>query len=258
MRLTTLGGSAAGPNTGQGCSGSLVEVASTRVVLDLGPGTLLELRRHADFRTLDAVILSHLHLDHVLDVLALRFALAYNPVPPPRRIPLWLPPGGRDFLRRAAAAFTTTDGIDAFFADVFAVDEYDPDRALAVGAARVRFAPTVHFAPCWAIRVDPAEGGAGIAYTADTGPAAELGPLLAGAAVLLAEATTPAEGADPAAERGHLTPVEAATWATIAGVSTLVLTHLWEENGAEQARREAATRFGGRIEVAVPGLAVSW
>ena len=258
MRLTTLGGSAAGPNTGQGCSGALVEVGSTRVVLDLGPGTLLELRRHADFRALDAVILSHLHLDHVLDVLALRFALAYNPIPPPRRIPLWLPPGGRDFLRRAAAAFTTTDGIDAFFANVFAVDEYDPDRTLAIGAARVRFAPTVHFAPCWAIRVDPVDGDAGIAYSADTGPTADLVSFLAGAAVLLAEATTPSEGADPAVERGHLTPIEAATWATKANVATLVLTHLWEEIGVERARREAAARFGGRIEVAVPGLTISW
>lgn len=258
MRLTTLDGSAAGPDTGQGCAGALVEVGSTRVVLDLGPGTLLELRRHADFRTLDAVILSHLHLDHVLDVFALRFALAYNPIPPPRRIPLWLPPGGRDFLRRAAAAFTTTDGIDAFFADVFAVDEYDPGRTLAIGAARVRFAPTVHFVPCWAIRVDPVDGDAGIAYTADTGPTADLVPFLAGAAVLLAEATTSTEGADPAADRGHLTPIEAATWATMAKVSTLVLTHLWEENGPEQARREAAARFKGRVEVAAPGLTISW
>src|SRR5688572_27843045 len=119
MRLTILGGSAAGPNTGQGCSGLLVETATSRLVIDLGPGTLPELRRHADFRTLTGIVVSHLHLDHVLDLLALRFALAYNPVPPPGPIPLWLPPGGRDFFRRVAEAFADSDAAPAFFSDVF-------------------------------------------------------------------------------------------------------------------------------------------
>ncbi len=104
MRLTVLGGSAAGPNVGQGCSGYLLDVGSTRLVLDLGPGTLPELRRFADFRTLAGLVVSHLHVDHVLDLVALRFALAYNPVRPPGRLPLWLPPGGQDFLGGVAAA----------------------------------------------------------------------------------------------------------------------------------------------------------
>lgn len=258
MRLTILGGSAAGPNTGQGCSGALVEVESTRLVVDLGPGTLPELRRHADFRTLDAVVVSHLHLDHVLDVLALRFALAYNPSPPPRRLPLWLPPGGRDFLRRAALAFTTVDKNDAFFGEVFAVDEYDPAASLTVGAARVRFAPTVHPVPCWAIRVDPIDGGAGLAYTADTGPTADLSSLVTGASVLLAEATSPGDASEAAADRQHLTATEAARLAATTGVSTLVLTHIWEEHGAESSRWQAAEAFGGRIEIAVPGLSIAW
>ena len=83
MRLTILGGSAASPNAGMGCAGLLVLTDRTRLVLDLGPGTLQELRRHTDFRTLDAVIVSHMHVDHVLDLLALRHALAYNPLPAP-------------------------------------------------------------------------------------------------------------------------------------------------------------------------------
>lgn len=258
MRLTILGGSAAGPNTGQGCSGSLVEIGSTRLVLDLGPGTLPELRRHTDFRTLDAVVLSHLHLDHVLDVLALRFALSYNPIPPPRRVPLWLPPGGLRFLDRAAAAFAEPDRNAAFFTEVFAVAEYDPERPLTIGRARLRFAPTVHFVPCWAIRVDHVDGSPGVGYTADTGPSADLGPLLTGAAVLLAEAAAPAATAEAAAERGHMTAAEAASLAVAAGTPTLVLTHLWEENGTERAVSEAAAIFPRHIEVGTPGLAVSW
>src|SRR5215216_3648310 len=104
MELTILGGSAAGPNPGQGCSGYLVGSGMTRVVLDLGSGTFPELRRHVDYRLLDGVVLSHWHLDHFLDILALRYALEYNPVPANRRLPLWLPPGGLELLHRLAQA----------------------------------------------------------------------------------------------------------------------------------------------------------
>jgi ribonuclease BN (tRNA processing enzyme) len=133
MRLTTLGGSAAGPNPGQGCSGYLLESGSTRVVLDLGPGTLPELRRHVDFREIDGIILSHLHLDHWLDVLALRYALAYNPVAPRRPLSIWLPPGGLAFFDRLAVAFNSGYQANAFFS-VFSLQEYDPDADLPIGS----------------------------------------------------------------------------------------------------------------------------
>ena len=96
-------------------------------MLDLGPGTLPELRRHTDFRTLDGIIISHMHVDHVLDLLALRHALAYNPVPAPAPIPIWLPPGGREILDTAAAPFDACDEPGRFAATV-SVAEYDPAR----------------------------------------------------------------------------------------------------------------------------------
>ena len=65
MKLTVLGGSAAGGNTGIGCSGLLVQEADTSLVIDLGPGTLLELRKHVDYRVISAIIISHYHLDHI-------------------------------------------------------------------------------------------------------------------------------------------------------------------------------------------------
>lgn len=258
MRLTVLGGSAAGPNTGQGCSGYLVESGETRIVLDLGPGTLPELRRHADFRTLDGIVVSHAHLDHVLDLLALRFALAYNPRPAPARIPLWLPPGGGAVLAKAAEAFAAPGEASRFFADRFDIAEYDPARALAVADLTVRFAPTAHFVPCWAIRVESPDADGPLVYTADTGPAADLAPFAGGAAVLVAEASEPHPSPNPPADRGHMTAVEAADLARRADAATLVLTHLWEEHAASAPRDQAATVFSGRIEIARPGLRLTW
>lgn len=258
MKLTVLGGSAAGPNTGQGCSGYLISEDETRLVLDLGPGTLPELRKHTDFRTLDGIVVSHMHLDHVLDLLALRFALAYNPIPAPMPIPLWLPPGGFDVFRQAGAAFAAAGGESRFFSPMFSIAEYDPEGVIAIGRFSIRFAKTVHPLPCWAMRVASSASDRDLIYTADTGPATDLAGFGSGAAVLLSEATLIRPGNEPPEDRGHLTAQEAGDLATRMGVETLVLTHIWEESGRDIAKREAATAFTGSIHAASPGLELSW
>jgi ribonuclease BN (tRNA processing enzyme) len=256
MRLTVLGGSAAGPNTGAGCSGYLVTDGDTSVVLDLGPGTVPELRRHVDFRALHGIVVTHWHLDHVLDLATLRFALAYNPVRADRPIPVWLPPGAGHRLEQLGAAFAEP-GTGSFFAAYLQVNKYDPTAGLTIGGLHLSFARTAHPVPCWAIRVDGA-GDHRLAYTADTGPAADLDTFAAGVKVLVAEATSREDPAGPAHERGHLTPSDAGALAARANAGTLVLTHWWEEHDAASMVRAAAAKFAGRIEVARPGLTLDW
>lgn len=255
MLVTVLGGSAASPNAGMGCAGLLVRTQAATFALDLGPGTLPELRRHADFRRLDAVVVSHMHLDHVLDLLALRHALAYNPVPAPGPVPVWLPPGGADLLARAVAPFDACDEPGRFAATVD-VREYDPAGRLRIGDATVTFAPAVHYLPAWAMRV-AAPGGADLGYTGDTGPSADLAGFFAGVGVLVAEATLAEPGSRPVAERGSLTGREAGELAANAGAGTLLLTHYWQEVGADAVRAQAGAVFSGRIEVAEPGLTLA-
>ncbi len=258
--LTVLGGSAASVGSGQGCAGYLVSTESTNVVLDLGPGTLQELRNHTDFRSLGAVVLSHLHVDHMLDVIALRFSLAYNPVRPEQRVPLWLPPGGLEFLGRLSEVFTTDRASDSFFTEVFEPGEYNPEGHLEIGDLTLSFKPTVHFIPCWAVRVHPANSSGDLVYSADTGPAADLVDFTTGAHVLLAEATTPltAQHALPFAARGHLTVDEATALAGSAGARTLVLTHMFEENAPEASVERARSTFAGEVIHARPGVRVTW
>jgi ribonuclease BN (tRNA processing enzyme) len=256
MQLTVLGGSAASPNTGMGCAGLLVQTGRTRLVLDLGPGTLQELRRHTDFRTLDAAIVSHMHVDHVLDLLALRHALAYNPLPAPAPVPVWLPPGGAELLAQATAPFDACDEPGRFAATV-KVAEYDPARSLTIGDVALTFAPAVHDIPAWAIRVaSPASPALG--YTGDTGPSAALAGFMAGVEVLVAEATLLQPGARSTHERGSLTAAEAGALAVASGAEILVLTHMWEELEFAAYRAQAAAVFPGRIEMATPGLTLSW
>ena len=254
MRLTVLGGSAASPNTGAGCSGYLIEAGETRVWLDPGPGTLQELRRHTDFRTLDAVIVSHMHLDHCLDLLALRHALPYNPISAPRAVPVWLPPGGADFLARAIAPFDECDDPGRFERTVI-LQEYDPANALTIGALTVAFARTVHYLPTWAIRfLEP--GGHSLGYTADTDPATDLSDFFAGVDLLLAEATLPESTTVELHHRGSLTATEAAALATASNTGKLVLTHFWEKHDPESQLSAARSVFTGSIQLAVKNITV--
>jgi ribonuclease BN (tRNA processing enzyme) len=255
MRLIVLGGSAASPNTGAGCAGFLVQRGETSIALDLGPGTLQELRKHADFRALSAVIISHMHVDHVLDLIALRHALAYNPIPSPGPVSVWLPPGGADLLAQVTAPFDLCDDPGTFSSTV-TVREYDPAQPLVIGDLEVRFARTVHILPTWAMRVCATEGDLG--YTADGGPTSTWDDLLRGVRVLIAEATLIEPGARPIARRGSLTADEAGELSHRCGAKTLLLAHMWEELGFEMAREQASTAYRGEIELARPGLTLNW
>jgi ribonuclease BN (tRNA processing enzyme) len=225
-------------------------------VVDLGPGTFPELRRHVDYRLIDGVVVSHGHLDHVLDVLTLRYALAYNPVPAGRRLPLWLPPGGVALFDRLAEAITD-DRESSEFLSVFEVRQYEPDTLLTIGELEFRFHPTVHYVPCWAARISNGTDG-DLFYTADTGPTANLARAAAGSHVIVAEGTDAGGSYEAFASRGHMTAAEAGALAREAGATTLVLSHLWAEDDPFRALTEASKHFGGEVELATPGLCVSW
>ncbi|HEX7103712.1 MAG TPA: MBL fold metallo-hydrolase, partial [Nitrolancea sp.] len=201
------------------------------------------------------IVISHLHVDHILDLVALWWGWLYHPVPLPKPIPLYLPPGGGEHLRRSLTTFGREDEAGRFFTDICAVTEYDPDQTITIADVAIRFAPTVHFIPCWAIRLESATGI--VAYTADTGPTAALVPLAMDADLLIAEAMLPAELADDSPNRGSSTAAEAACLARNAGAKRLILTHRWAEDDAEAALAAARHVFQGPVQLAKRGLCVS-
>ena len=256
MRVVALGGSAAGPNTGAGCAGFLVTEGGTSVVIDLGPGTLLELRKHVDYRSLSAIVVSHYHLDHILDLGALRFLAKYNPVPMDRKIPLYVPPGSCNRFGQWGSVFGD-QAENEFLEAVFDIGEYDPSQSYAFGDISICFVRTVHPVPAWALRV-AGLGGGDFGYTADTGPGAmlDLADFFRDVTLLTSEATEPPDPRPWNGARGHLTPAEAGRLATDAGAKTLILTHRWEELGLELGAAEAQTTFAGPVMIARPGLTV--
>lgn len=262
MDLTVLGGSAAAPNAGDASAGYLITSGETAILLDCGSGVVSKLRQYRDPRTLSAAVISHLHSDHTLDLIALRYALQYAPPGPGAPIPLYLPPQGRPFLDRLGAVFAVgNERAEGFWDRTLTRHEYteqlEPDAPLRIGALSLTFAPMRHYIPAWAIRIEEVATGRALTFSADTGPAAPLAQFAAGSALLLCEATlleqTP--GSDPA-DWGHLTAREAGQIATEAGVPRLVLTHLWRELGFDRYLAAARATFSGTLDVAHAGLTI--
>jgi ribonuclease BN (tRNA processing enzyme) len=247
MHLTVLGASAACQAPGGACSSYLVQSGATSIVLDCGPGSVANLRRAVDYHTVTAIVISHLHSDHILDLVPYSYGLRYGPGATGHRLPLWMPPGSVTHL---AALGQAVGGDAGLFDAAFEVREYDPATTLVVGEITLAFVPVQHYVPTWAIRCRV--GARTLAYSADSGPTAALAELGRDADLFLCEATLLER--DVAEETpGHLTAAEAGEIARAAGARRLLLTHLWPELGPEALLAAARATFAGPTEIAREG-----
>ena len=244
MRVTVLGKSPSWQDAGGACSGYLVEEAGTRLLLDCGNGVFAKLRAVADYAAVDAVLVSHLHADHVLDLVPFAYALTYGPRGRGSRPLLHAPAGAGAFFRRVVGAWGGEDLVEA----AFALREYAPEDVLELGPLTARLQPVPHFTATHAIELTSARTGGRFTFSADTGPSDALVAFAAGTDLLLIEATLPQP--EPDGPRGHLTAAEAGAHGRRAGARRLVLTHLTDELDADAARVDAEQAFGGPVELA--------
>ena len=93
MRITVLGKSPAWQDAGGACSGYLVEEGETTLLLDCGNGVFGKLREHVDYTDVDAVVISHVHADHFIDLVPYSYALLLTPRQQP--VPVAGHPGHR-------------------------------------------------------------------------------------------------------------------------------------------------------------------
>lgn len=244
MDLTVVGcsGSFPGPESPASCY--LVEADDARLVVDLGNGALGFLQRYTRLEAIDAVLLSHLHPDHVLDLCSYYVFRRYRPqgrLPP---IPVYGPTGVADRMARAYD-LALDPGMHAEFDFVEWVE-----GTRDIGPFRVTVARVAHPVPTYGMRIEH-DGGV-LAYSADTGPCAALDRLASGADVLLCEAAFHA-GRDSTPDL-HLNGRQAGEVAHRAGVRRLVLTHLPPWNDPDMALAEARSTYAGPIELARAGL----
>lgn len=241
-RLTVLGSCGAFPEPGRACSGFAIDRDGFRLVLDLGYATLPRLLRHWPDGTLDAVIITHEHPDHCIDLHAL-FRTRYYGTPGAARLPLYCPPG---VLDRLGGLEPDTDLHTVF-------DVHPLPGRYEVGPWELTGLPLPHHVPNAGVRLTA--DGVTLAYTGDTAPSPALAELGRDADLFIVEATD-RPGETEQTNRNLMTSREAGQWAHRAGAHRLMLTHFWPGNDRTASVAAARTHFTGQVVAATEDLAV--
>ena len=207
MKLTVVGCSPAWPNAGGAHSGYLVSSDGRRLLLDCGPGVLARLRELEAWPTVDAIIISHLHLDHCGDLVPWLWGHVLGPATGTKGPELHVPPAG-------LARISTFAPLGRFL-EVFEVREFADARPFdAAGLTVTPRAVTHYHEPAYGLRVE--HNGSVLAYSGDTGPTPAL---------------VEPEQHEP---HGHLCADEARAIAVEAGARRLLITHRAAEHRLDE------------------------
>ncbi|MDQ3957074.1 MAG: MBL fold metallo-hydrolase [Actinomycetota bacterium] len=237
-RLTILGSSARFATKQRACSGYLLDVDGHRLWLDAGASSWRNLLSHCAYRDLEGVVLTHRHPDHVTDVFQLRHALLFGPDGELPAVPLWAPE-------------ETLDRLSAYedIEDAFSVHAVKAGGSIAFAGATIRFFAMAHPPETVGVRVESPDGV--LAYSADSGDAADFAGLAGDADVFLCEASN--QDSDDLWE-GHLRASQAGRIAADVHVRRLILTHLPVERDLGLSIAEATRASDGiSVELAADG-----
>lgn len=216
----------------------------TRVVLvDAGPGImgqLLKLGVEPD--DIDAIFLSHFHLDHCADLAPLLFAAKYPEFTRTKKLTLAGGPGLNAWYKGVNHTFgQTLDMPEKYFECI----EVSGRGQFALHGIEVTHMPMAHKPESTGYRfTDPS--GFSLVYSGDTDVTQNLIRLAENAHILICESAMP----DGMKVPGHLTPSLAGEMAQSAGVKLLVLTHLYPACDTVDIAAQARTTFKGNVRVA--------
>ena len=231
MKLTVIGCSPAWNNPGGAQSGYLVE-GGGRLLLDCGPGVLARLRALEGWPRVDAVAITHFHLDHWGDLVPWIFGAAFGPGSTMPRPLLWLPPGGASTLRSFGARLGYGDQVD----EAFALEEYEDGVPFDAAGFTVTPYRLAHYEELtFGLRVTNSSHT--LAYSGDSAPNPNLAELARDADLFLCEATL-AES-EPEGDRGHLSADEAVEAFRASGARRLLVIHRPDELPLEEGVERA-------------------
>ena len=248
MKVTVLGSSGAYPAAGGAASGYLLELEGFHLALDFGTGAMGNLQRHIEHGDLDAIVLSHEHMDHCLDLHPLFIARFFAPERLPA-LPLWTPPGTFEHI-----AVLEDDEGQEMMRGVFDVHESEAGGEFEVGPFRFATRLLPHWVPNSGMRISA--NGDVLCYTGDTGPSPEVEVLARDADLLIIEASWQDSDLQSGKQPYHLTARQGAEHAKRAGARRTLLSHFWPGSDRAVSREQAAEAYDGELLLAAEGLSV--
>lgn len=229
MKLTILGNNGPFPAAGGACSGYLVQSGGTNLLIDCGNGVLANLQKFIRFEELDAIILTHLHSDHISDMHVLKYAVQIKRKRGQfdRTIKVYAPPEPAEEYRRLDVK------------DAFNLGAITSQTELDIGGLRLTFALMKHPSMDFAVRIEC--DGKIFVFSGDTSWTDEIISFSKDADLLMLDAGLLEKDFTEGAP--HLTAAQCGIAAMQAGVRKLLLTHLWPDYDPNELLAEARQSF---------------
>jgi ribonuclease BN (tRNA processing enzyme) len=241
VKISVLGSGTIVGGTGRNCSGYLVD---DRFLVDCGPGIWSALYKRPERRhSVDTVLVSHFHLDHVADLIALLFARYVMETGKEKPLSVYGPAGAQARLGGLLAPHR-----DWLSEASYSLHEVTLPEA-NVGGYTIRTLPTGHTGESACFRITD-KTGVSLFYSGDAAWNENIVELARCCDVAIVEAALPSHNPAP----DHLTPSLAGRLAAQADVKTLLLTHCYPEVFTGDPIAEAAAAFGGKIILASDDL----
>ena len=219
VKFTVVGCSPAWPNPGGAQSGYLLEDEGQRLLLDCGPGVLARLRERWTWPEIDAIAITHWHLDHWGDLVPWVWGSTLGPGQNAKRAQLWVPEGGREHLGALGGRLGRPDMFEA----AFEINEYLESQPFEAAGFEVVALRVLHY-DLVAFGFRASSNGTSIAYSGDSGPSDQLAELARDADLFVCEATLLQPNPEGGV-RGHLAADEANEYFRASGAKRLLLTH---------------------------------
>lgn len=250
MLVTFLGTGVAIPEAGRGPTSTLLRVGDFSVMVDAGSGSLQKLQAAGvDLLELDALLLTHDHIDHLVDVIPMLFAF---------HIPFYR-------RTRPLAIYATQETIDRIHAvqQVFGSWLQPNDGAIEwhavsrnerfeLGPLRVTTGAVVHTEASVGFRLEARASGVTIAIPGDTGYTESLRPLLDGVDLAVLECSVP----DEFAMETHLCPSEIARLGAETEPVAIALVHRYPLVKELDVAQQIGETYRGRL--LIPDDLTTW
>jgi ribonuclease BN (tRNA processing enzyme) len=231
VKVTVLGKYGPFPAALGACSGYLLQEGKTKVLIECGNGVLSRLQQICTIDELDAIVISHLHSDHMSDMMVLRYALdIWNArgLRETRPIPVYVSQNPREEYDRL------------FYKNVFEVVPIHDGMQLKIDDLSFYFQEMTH--PVQSFGIGISSGDKKVVYTGDTNYNDRIESFATGADLFIADAGL-LEKDKTGQNAPHLTAREVGLIASKAQVKQLMLTHLWPGYGEREVLEEAVANY---------------
>lgn len=245
MKLTILGYLGGFPSHNIGTSSYLLESADFSLLIDCGSGALINLEKLKDPLSLDAVILSHYHADHIADVGVLQYYWQLHP---------------KHYKLKELPIYGNTEDMDNFkkldWPKSTQKIGFSADDSLQIGPFEISFLKTHHPVPTFAMRIVETTTQKVLVFTADTGYFDQLVDFCKDADVLMTD--TNFDNSNTSDVRWHMTADESAHLALDSHAKRLILTHLPDDQRLAKIKQEVAQVINDqiRVQLAQEGLQI--